>query len=150
MSEFVSVSFSTSSPGGQTRIRDGVKLYVRHRGQTKTRDGVKLHVQHKRKKREYNPMSCNTLVLSMHLALALHEHKHHWAFMSMSMSNSIFTTLLISHVIPLKLIPRLGFTCDQCVKCLWDLRSTLNMLRMWHATTLVFMTWANLASKSRL
>ena len=64
---------------------------------------------------------CNTLVLSMHLALTLHEHKHHWAFMSMSMSNSIFTTLLISHVMPLKFIPRLGFTCDQCVKCLWTL-----------------------------
>ena len=66
--------------------------------------------------------------------------------MSMSMSNSIFTTLLISHVMPFKFIPRLGFTCDQCVKCLWDHRSTFNMFIMSYGTTLVFMTWTHLAS----
>ena len=44
----------------------------------------------------------------------------------------------------------IAIMCDQCIKCLWDLRGTLNMFRMSYGTTLVFMTWTNLASKSWL
>jgi hypothetical protein len=60
VSQFVSVSFSTSSQGGQTKIRDGVKLHVQHGGQTKTcDDGVKLHVSNTKEKKEVD-VGCPT------------------------------------------------------------------------------------------
>ena len=94
--------------------------------------------------------SCNTLgvkhafnigIAWAQALLIIHEHKHLNFYLYVCLYHMCLS-LIASHM--------LGFTCNQCIKCFMDPRSTFNMFRMSYGTTFVFMTWANLTSKSWL
>ena len=96
------------------------------------------------------PGHCNTLdvkhafgigIAWAQAALIILEHEH----LKFHLSDCLYHICLLLNALHMP-----GFTCDLCIKCLWDLRSTLNMFRLSHGTTLVLMTWTHLASKSWL
>ena len=89
---------------------------------------------------------CNTLVLCIAfgtcVSWAQPSSKHSWAWAYGISSYSY----ILSYVMLIIYMHMLVTMCDQCKRCLWGYKNTLDTSRM-VGNNVVFMTWANFASK---
>ena len=91
--------------------------------------------------------SCNTLVLSIAFGTCIHEHKHHPSIHEHEHMEISSYSYILSHVMLIIYMHMLVTMCDQCKRWSWGHKNTLDTSRMVNGTMLLFMTWANFASK---